>query len=129
MTAAGALLMAGLLLAHALGDYTPLATAPIREAKARGGPLRFIALHAAIHAGLVGAVLLVAGRASAGILVVAIGLEFVTHFAIDSARALAGVRVPVLTDVGRNPFWWALGLDQFLHGLVLVAIALMAMPA
>lgn len=126
MTTAGALLLAALLVAHCLGDFTPLATVRIRQAKAEGGPLRLIALHAAIHAALVGVAVLVAGGAApATILGLAVGLELTTHFAIDTGRARLGLRVPALGDMQTNPFWWALGVDQLLHGLALVGIALL----
>lgn len=129
MTTAAAALMAALLAAHCLGDFTPLATARIHQAKAEGGPLRYILLHAAIHAGLVGAVVLLLASPTTSVLALAIGIQLTTHFAIDAVRARLGVLVPALADARANPFWWALGVDQFLHGLVLVAIALLAAPA
>lgn len=123
MTGEAAFLLAALLAAHGLGDFTPLATARIHRAKAEGGPVAFIAFHAAIHAALVGLVLLVVVGPSARILALAVGVELATHFGIDVARARLGLRVPALADTRSNPFWWALGTDQFLHGLVLVWIA------
>lgn len=125
MTAAAAVLLAALLTAHCLGDFTPLATARIRQAKAEGGPLRYIALHAGIHAGLVGVAVLALAGPTPSALALAFGIELTTHFAIDTSRARLGVRLPVLADMQANPFWWALGVDQLLHGLVLVAIALL----
>lgn len=128
MTTAAAALLAALLAAHCLGDFTPLATARIRQAKAEGGPLRYIALHSGIHAALVGIAVLLAAGPAPSLLALAVGLELSTHFAIDMSRARLGVRLPALGDMHANPFWWALGVDQLLHGLVLVAIALLVSP-
>jgi len=127
MSPGAALLLAALLLAHNLGDFTPLATERIRRAKAEGGPAGPIAAHAAVHAALVGlAVALVIGP-PASILALAAGLELVTHFGIDMVRARLGIWVPALADMRSNPFWWTLGIDQLLHGLVLVGIAFLVL--
>ena len=127
MSAAAALLLVALLTAHNLGDFTPLATARIRRAKAEGGPMGPIAAHAAIHGALVGlAVLIVIGPA-ASVLALAVGIELVSHFGIDAVRARLSVHVPALADMRSNPFWWTLGLDQLLHGLVLVGIAFLVL--
>lgn len=123
MTREAAFLLAALLAGHCLGDFTPLATARIHRAKAEGGPVAFIAVHAAVHAALVGLVLLFVIGPPARVLALAVGLELSTHFGIDMTRARLGLRVPTLADMRSNPFWWALGADQFLHGLVLVWIA------
>lgn len=123
MTATAAWLLVCLLVAHDLGDFTPLATERIREAKARGRPLRLIGMHAAIHAVLVALAVMMVVRPSLALLALAAGLELLTHFVIDVAKARVGVRVPSLGDMRTNPFWWLLGVDQLLHLLVLVGIA------
>lgn len=123
MTTDALTLLLALLVAHALGDFTPLATERIRQAKAAGRPLGPIAEHAAIHGLLVGLAVLIVVGPSLSILALAAGLELVTHFAIDLTRARLGIRLPVLADMRSNPFWWALGVDQLLHGMVLVWIA------
>ena len=127
MTLTAALLLAALLVAHDLGDFTPLATARIQAAKATGRPLGYIGLHAAIHAVLVALALFLVIRPPPEIIALAAGFELVTHFAIDVSRARLGVRAPRLGDMRTNPFWWTLGVDQLLHGLVLVGIAFMAL--
>lgn len=127
MSAPGVLLLVALLIGHNLGDFTPLATASIRRAKAEGGPLHLIAVHAAVHGVLVGLAALIVVSPSASVLALAMGLELVTHFAIDATRTRLGVRVPALADMHSNPFWWALGIDQLLHGLVLVGIAFLVL--
>lgn len=129
MSETGVLLLVALFVAHDLGDFTPLATARIRRAKAEGGPMGSIALHAGVHAVLVGLAVFAVVRPSASILGLAVGTEFATHFAIDAVRARIGVRIPALTNWNSNPFWWALGLDQLLHGLVLIGIAFLVLGA
>lgn len=127
MTATGAWLLVALLVAHDLGDFTPLATERMREAKARGRPAWLIGMHAAMHAVLVALALLIVIRPSITILALAAGFELVTHFLIDLFKAQLGVRVPPLGDMRTNPFWWVMGVDQLLHGLVLVGIAFLVL--
>lgn len=127
MTATGAWLLVALLVAHDLGDFTPLATERMREAKARGRPAWLIGMHAAIHGVLVGVALMIVIRPSVTVLALAVGFELVTHFVIDLSKARLGVRIPPLGDMHTNPFWWVMGVDQLLHGLVLVGIAFMVL--
>lgn len=127
MTPTAALLLVALLVAHELGDFTPLATARIRQAKAEGGPMAPIAAHAAVHAVLVGLAVLVVVRPAMPLLVAAVGLEFTSHFVIDATRARLGLRVPALANMRSNVFWWALGIDQLLHGLVLIGVAVIVL--
>ena len=122
MSTQAAVLLAILLVGHFLGDFTPLATTRMQEAKASGGPMRVIAAHAAVHAFLTGlAVALVVGL-QPSVLALVVGLELLTHWGLDAFRARLGVRVPALADPGKNVYWTALGLDQLAHGLVLLAI-------
>lgn len=127
MSTAAAMLLMALLIAHYLGDFTPLATAHMQRAKANGGPMGPIAAHAAVHGVLVGLAALIVVRPSVPVLALAASIELVAHFAIDAIRARIGARVPALTDSNSNPFWWALGLDQLLHGLVLIGIAVLVL--
>lgn len=123
MTQQAIWLLAGLLAAHCAGDFSPLATARMLEAKANGGPLLSIAGHAAVHTLLVGLVLVLLAGPALTALAIAAGLVFVTHFALDAGRALLGRRFRVLNDTRERAFWYALGLDQLGHGLVLVGVA------
>ncbi len=120
-------LLVGLLLAHFLGDFTPLATARMQEAKANGGPMLPIAGHAGVHTGLVTAAVTVFVMPAWTILAAVASIEFGTHFAIDAIRARLGRRVPALKDPTRNAFWYALGVDQLAHGLVLMGLAALAL--
>ena len=121
-------LLAALFMAHFLGDFTPLATARMQRAKASGGPMGPIAAHAAVHAALVGLAVLLVARPAPSVVALAVLIELVSHFAIDAIRARLGTRLPVLSNPGSNPFWWALGVDQLLHGLVLIGIAATVLP-
>ncbi|NIW35215.1 MAG: DUF3307 domain-containing protein [Gemmatimonadetes bacterium] len=123
MTLQAVWLLAGLLAAHCVGDFSPLATARMLEAKANGGPMTSIAGHAAVHAALVGIVVALLAGPALSALAVAAGLVFVTHFGLDASRALLGRRYRVLNDTRERAFWYALGLDQLGHGLVLVGVA------
>ncbi len=116
-------LLTGLLAAHCVGDFSPLATTRMLEAKANGGPLLSIAGHAAVHTLLAGIVVALLARPALPGLALAAGLVFVTHFALDAGRALLGRRFRVLNDTRQRAFWYALGLDQLGHGLVLVGVA------
>lgn len=123
MTTFAAGLLACLLVAHYLGDFTPLSTGRMLEAKAAGGPVSLIASHAGVHAFLVGIVVAVATGFDARLTGGAVAIEFVTHFGIDLARGQLGGRFPSFRDPSDRRFWRVLGLDQLAHGLVLVWIA------
>lgn len=123
MTAQAFWLLAGFLCAHCAGDFSPLATARMQEAKADGGPLLAIAAHAAVHGLLVAVVAALVVGLDPAALALAFGLVFVTHFLLDAGRARLGQRFPVLNDPGGSPFWHALGIDQLAHALVLLGLA------
>jgi len=123
MTAEAAALMAALLVAHFLGDFTPLATARMQQAKSLGRPVGPIAVHAMVHAVLVAVAVALAASPGLRVVGAAAAIEFGTHLAIDWTRGRLGARIPALSDSGDQEFWTALGLDQLAHGLVLVAIA------
>lgn len=122
MTGADFLLLSLLLVAHYLGDFTPLATPAMRAAKNGDGPVSGIAAHAAVHAALV-LVALALVRVPWALALGGASVELVTHFGVDWARMRIGLGRPALRDPARNAFWHLLGLDQLAHGLVLVAIA------
>jgi hypothetical protein len=123
MTGVGTWLVLSLFFAHFFGDFTPLSTDRMREAKLVGRPVGPIAAHAAVHALLVGLAVLMATRPALLLLVVAVVGEFATHLGIDWFRGRLGGRYPHLQDPGTQAFWTALGLDQLAHYLVLLGIA------
>lgn len=122
MTGADFVLLSLLLVAHCLGDFTPLATPAMRAAKSGEGPVGGIVAHAGVHAGLV-LVALALARVPWTLVLGGAGVELVTHFGIDWGRMRIGVGRPGLQDPGRDAFWRLLGLDQLAHGIVLMAIA------
>ncbi len=125
MNGEAAWLLAALLIAHYLGDFTPLASRRMQEAKTNGGPLRVIAGHAGVHAVLVALAAATLMRPTPALVGAATALEFVTHFGIDAVRARMTARIPALRDPTAGTFWYVLGADQLAHGLVLVGVAVL----
>lgn len=123
MSPQAAALLSFLFLTHFLGDFTPLATERMQEAKRSGRPLGPIALHALVHAALVGLVVALVPRAAPILVLAAVAIEFWTHFLLDWWKGFMSARRSALGDPGRRVFWTALGLDQFAHALVLVWIS------
>lgn len=123
MTGQAVALLAILFLTHFLGDFTPLASARIQDAKVRGKPLGPIALHAAIHATLVGVAVAAVARPVPLLVAAAVAVEFWTHLVLDWFRGWLGASRSALSDPSGQAFWTALGIDQLAHALVLVWIA------
>lgn len=127
MTTQAVVLFCFLLIGHFLGDFTPLSTPRMLEAKANGGPIWPIAQHAGVHAILTGIAVLAIAQTGAALAGLAFGVQFTTHLALDGARSWSGTRRPALNDPTTNAFWTALGLDQLSHTLVLVVITLLVL--
>jgi hypothetical protein len=127
MSSQAAALLAFLFVGHFLGDFTPLASARMQEAKLSGKPLGPIALHALVHALLVGIATVAIARPLPMIALGAVAIEFWTHLGLDWFRGRISVRRPALRDPGQPVFWTALGLDQLAHALVLVGIAVLVL--
>ena len=123
MTGTAALLVTALFVAHFLGDFTPLANARMQDAKSAGTPVGPIAVHAFVHALLAAVAVAVVLRPGAVPVLVAAAIVFGTHLGIDVLRGRLGARHPELSNPQRQGFWTALGLDQLLHGLVLIGVA------
>ncbi len=123
MTGDALWLLGALFLAHYLGDFTPLLTARMLEAKAKGSPLKPIAGHAAVHGVLVGVAVGVLVAPAWWLLLAVCGIEFGTHFVIDVTRARLARPFPVLKDPERGVYWYVFGLDQLAHMLVLLGLA------
>ncbi|MDX1578077.1 MAG: DUF3307 domain-containing protein [Gemmatimonadota bacterium] len=122
MTAQAVLLVSLLLVAHYLGDFSPLASARMQSAKAGNGSQIWILAHAGVHAALVLAAVAVVSR-SPSLLLAAAGIEFGTHLFLDVTKMRLSRRSVALRDPTRAPFWYLHGFDQLIHGLVLVWIA------
>jgi hypothetical protein len=127
MTEQAAVLLVFLFVGHFLGDFTPLATARMLEAKLTGSPIGPIALHALVHAVLVGAAVAAIARPVPMLILAAVTVEFWTHLGLDWVKGKMSVRRPALGDPGQPIFWTALGIDQLAHALVLVGIAFLAL--
>jgi hypothetical protein len=125
MTSGAAWLLVSLFFAHFLGDFTPLSTRRMQEAKAQGRPVGPIAAHAGVHAVLVALAVGVVSWPGAALLAIVTGVEFTTHLAIDWGRGRIAANRPTLTDPSSQRFWTALGVDQLAHYLVLTWIVLM----
>ena len=123
MTPDAVALLLALLVGHFLGDFTPLLTRRMRDAKENGEPLWPIAVHGAVHGGLALVAIAAALRPGPGAYLFGGGVVFVTHFLIDAVRARLGVRFGELGDPRAQLFWTALGLDQLAHAAVLVGVA------
>ena len=122
MTTQAAVLLTFLLVGHFLGDFTALSTHRMQEAKRKGTPIGPIALHALIHAALVGVAVAAIARPDPMLILGAVSIEFWTHLGIDWFRGRMTARHPALADPGQPVFWPVLGLDQLAHGLVLLGI-------
>ncbi len=113
-------LLISLLLYHYLADYCLTIPVMIR-AKSNGKTLWPIAMHALVHAVLMGICLLTFGIRW-GLLLQLMLLEFVSHFIIDTIKARLTAHFPILADAGKKPHWMLYGFDQLLHQLVIIAI-------
>ncbi len=122
MTTNAVWLLGALLICHFLGDFTHLSTDRMQTAKAAGSPLTSILAHATVHATLVLIAVWAIATTSWSLVLVAAGIELGTHFAIDAFRARLEVRLPAVRDPSRRTHWYVFGVDQLLHGLVLLWI-------
>lgn len=123
MTGGYTALMAVLLACHCAGDFSPLSTARMLEAKRSATGHGWILAHAGVHAILVAVAVAVLAGPGLSIIAAAFVLELGTHFVIDAVRARIGVRSPRYADPDSRSFWYLFGVDQLAHGLVLVVIA------
>lgn len=114
------LLLIFLLVCHYLADFC-LTTPKMIQAKADGRNPWPIILHAAIHTGLMGLCLLLWAISWKAVLL-AMAVEWGTHFLIDLAKARLSARFPRLVDQQQKTYWMLYGLDQLLHQLVIVII-------
>lgn len=119
------LAMALLLVKHAVADFF-LQTAYQRKTKGiYGAPGGLV--HSAIHIALTAPVLLLFPSVGLARAAVILAGEFAVHYHLDWLKDQA-VRHSGWTSHD-TPFWWALGLDQLMHGLTYVVIVWYALGA
>lgn len=109
-----------LLVCHYLADFCLTSPSMIR-AKADGRNPWPILLHATVHAGLM-TICLLLWVTSWKTALLAIAVEWGTHFLIDWTKARLSARFPNLADQQQKPYWILYGIDQLLHQLVIVGI-------
>lgn len=114
------LLLVALLVCHYLADFC-LTMPMIIRAKADGRALWPIALHATIHAVLIGLCLLVYGTVLQLLLVLMI-TELISHFIIDISKTQISIRFPYWSGNRHKPYWLLYGFDQLLHQMVVIVI-------
>ncbi len=106
-------LLALLFVCHFLADFTPLSTAWMLKAKQFGKPLLPIASHAAVHACLMGVVLLFFVSPEKALMLAVI--QLLAHFCIDTWKGRMSIWFPSLQDATQKEYWMLLGFDQLLH--------------
>lgn len=128
-----ALILTSLLLfCHYLADYTALSMPEMLAAKRLGKPLNPIADHAYIHTVLMMLVMwffiLCVGEAyQIRRVMMASGLQFLTHFIIDVLKGRTNVWFPSVTDPTKVKHWVIFGLDQLLHQVVILIMVWMVL--
>lgn len=110
--------MAYLLAKHAVADFL-LQTAYQRQTKGIYGALGGFT-HCLTHVVLTAPALLLFPALGARLALGILAGEFVIHYHLDWLKDQAVKRNGWTSH--DTPFWWALGLDQLLHGLTYVAI-------
>lgn len=126
MTPAHAVLaaMAYLLTKHAVADFLLQTETIYRQKGIYGAPGGLI--HAFIHIALTAPVFLFWPGGGAALAATILAAEFIVHYHIDWGKA----QIVQRQDWKANDpqYWYALGLDQLLHGLTYVAILWAWMP-
>jgi len=114
------LVLISLIICHYLADFQ-LTTPSMIAAKTKGAPALPIMSHAAVHALLIFLCLLIAG-ATWELSSILAGIEFITHFIIDSLKGRLTALYPTLADMQKKPYWQLYGLDQLHHIIVIIFI-------
>lgn len=113
-----------LLVKHAIADFILQTDLIFRQKGNYGAPGGI--WHALIHILLTTPVFWLFPGGSAGLAAVLLAAEFVIHYHIDWTKEQI-VRSHGWT--GKDTFfWWALGLDQLLHGLTYVGMLWVWLP-
>jgi hypothetical protein len=109
-------------IGHFFGDYTHLSKPSMLAAKKFGTPLRPILEHAIVHAVLAFIIAIFMNVLFLKAILI-FSIMLVTHFLIDMVKGKLNKEVPILQDPTQYWHWWAFGIDQFLHQVVLIALA------
>jgi hypothetical protein len=116
-------ILIGLFLCHFLCDYTPLSTPWMLRAKEVGKPLFPIFTHALVHATFMTLLLIFfLGPTNPKILPLFL-FQLGTHFIIDILKGRLNIWFPVVQSPKTPRYWVVFGLDQYLHGLVIIAMS------
>lgn len=110
--------MAYLLVKHAAADFI-LQTETQRREKGTYGATGGLT-HSLTHIVLTAPVFVLLPAAAPGMLAALLATEFVLHYHIDWVKEQI-VRRNAWTSRD-TPFWWAIGVDQLLHGLSYVGL-------
>jgi hypothetical protein len=115
--------MAYLLIKHAAADFFLQTDAIFREKGhyGAGGGL----LHAFIHIMLTAPVFFLFPGGTPQLAAMILAGEFLFHYHIDWTKEQVNKRMQWTPE--HAPFWWTLGVDQFLHGATYVAIVALLM--
>lgn len=112
-------ILISLFFCHFLADYTPLLNSWMLQAKSIGKPLFPILAHASVHAILMSLCLWFFWIN--GVLIVQLFfVQLFTHFIIDLVKGRLQGTYPILNDSKGNPYWILMGVDQYLHTLVII---------
>lgn len=117
--------MSYLLIKHAVADFL-LQTENQRLTKGTYGALGGVT-HGLTHVALTLPVFFIVAGVPLTIAAALLAAEFVIHYHLDWCKDQV-VRRQGWTSHD-TPFWWALGIDQLLHGLTYVAIVWVACGA
>lgn len=114
-----------LLVKHTVADFILQTDLIFRQKGNYGAPGGL--LHALIHILLTAPLFLIFPGGSPGLAVGLLAAEFALHYHID------WLKEQIVRREGWSPkdryFWWALGIDQLLHGLTYVAILWLWLPS
>ena len=115
------LLISLLFVCHFLGDFTPLSTTWMQEAKQFGKPLFPILIHALIHASLMLFVLFFFTTVQMAFTLSA--FQLIIHFFVDTWKGRMNTWFPSLQNNANKEYWIIFGFDQFLHQMTILVMA------
>jgi Protein of unknown function (DUF3307) len=117
--------IAYLMVKHAVADFFVQTESQRREKGIYGATGGLT--HSLTHIVLTAPVFLLLPTLETGMIAALLAAEFVLHYHIDWTKEQV-VRRNGWTSHD-TPFWWAIGLDQLLHGLTYVALLALALAA